>query len=214
MTRTPKKQINLEFPDEPPDMLLFERELWQKYTNIAGIDEAGRGPLAGPVIAATVIIPHNFSVEGIKDSKKLSAMQREKLYTEIMSHALSVGIGSASHEEIDALNILQATYLAMNRAVDNLKIVPDYLLIDGNGLPRNNFPKKAIVKGDNRSISIAAASIIAKVTRDRLLDDFDKMWPVYNFARHKGYPTREHILAIQKHGYCPIHRRTFQVKGT
>ncbi len=213
MSRTPQKQVNLEFLDEPPDMLLFERELWPKYTYIAGIDEAGRGPLAGPVIAAAVIIPNDFSVEGIKDSKKLNPLQREKLYTEIMNHALSVGIGAASHEEIDKLNILQATYLAMNRAVDNLKIAPDYLIIDGNGLPKNKFPKKAIIKGDNRSISIAAASIIAKVTRDRLMDDFDKMWPAYNFARHKGYPTREHIAAIQKHGYCPIHRRSFQVKG-
>lgn len=213
MSRMPKKQINLEFVNEPPDMLQFERDLWQKYSKIAGIDEAGRGPLAGPVVAAAVIIPKYFSVEGIKDSKKLRPQQREQLYAEIVYHALSVGIGTASHEEIDMLNILQATYLAMKRAIENLKIEPDYLLIDGNSLPRINFPKKAIIKGDNRSISIAAASIIAKVTRDRLMNDFDKMWPVYNFARHKGYPTQEHILAIQTHGYCPIHRRSFRVKG-
>jgi len=195
------------------DLLLFEKILWnQGIKLIAGVDEAGRGPLAGPVVAAAVIFPMNISLTQVTDSKKLTPRQREKMFAVIHEKALAVGIGAADHQEIDRLNILQATFLAMNRALTQLQLVPDHLLIDGNQLPANDFPKTALVKGDNRSLSIAAASIVAKVSRDRLMTAYHQYWPQYGFGKHKGYPTQTHIQAIHKYGLSPIHRRTFRVK--
>jgi len=195
------------------DWLHFENALWETgIQHIAGVDEAGRGPLAGPVFAAAVIFPKKIQIKEINDSKKLTHLQRERLFPVILEQALAVGIGQADHLEIDRLNILQATFLAMNRALADLKIRPDFVLVDGNRLPQNSFRQQAIVKGDSRSLSIAAASIIAKVSRDRLLLEYDLRWPEYGFAQHKGYPSPAHLRAIQKFGYSPIHRRSFHVK--
>ncbi len=191
---------------------LEKEKIKQGYRLIAGVDEAGRGPLAGPVVAAAVIFrefPLPFDVD---DSKKLSPKQREKLFTLIMDHALAVGIGKASHILIDKINILQATYRAMKKALDKLNISPDFVFVDGREIPDLKFPQKAIVKGDQLSVSIAAASIIAKVTRDRLMEKYDVKYPEYQFARHKGYPTRAHIEAIRRFGFCEIHRKSFKIR--
>ncbi len=184
------------------------------YQYIAGIDEAGRGPLAGPVVSAAVILPDSFNCPGVTDSKKLSEKKREALFPEINAQALAVGIGMASHQEIDQINILQASLLSMKRAVQNLTLypdylVPDYLLIDGKFTIDMEPPQQAIVKGDSKSISIAAASIIAKVTRDRFMATLHKTYPQYNFIQHKGYPTKAHKQAIIEYGPCPVHRKTF-----
>ncbi len=184
------------------------------YQYIAGIDEAGRGPLAGPVVSAAVILPDSFNCPGVTDSKKLSEKKREALFPEINAQALAVGIGMASHQEIDQINILQASLLSMKRAVQNLTLypdylVPDYLLIDGKFTIDMELPQQAIVKGDSKSISIAAASIIAKVTRDRFMATLHKTYPQYNFIQHKGYPTKAHKQAIIEYGPCPVHRKTF-----
>jgi ribonuclease HII len=197
------------------DWLYYESGLWAcGFSRVAGIDEAGRGPLAGPVIAAAVIFrPDVPVIAGIDDSKRLSARQRERLYDEIMSAAAAVGVGSASPEEIDRINILQATYLAMNRALERLKPPADHLLVDGRGLPQHQIPGRAIIKGDSSSMSIAAASIIAKVTRDRLMCDYHLQHPEYGFAVHKGYPTAAHIAALRRHGPCAIHRRSFHPRA-
>ena len=180
------------------------------YRNIAGIDEAGRGPLAGPVVSAAVILPDNFDCSGITDSKKLSEKKREALFPIIKENALAVGVGMADHEEIDRINILQASLLSMRRAVDELGLVPDYLLIDGKFTIDSPLPQEAIVKGDCQSISIAAASIIAKVTRDRIMKELSGKYPEYDFHRHKGYPTKAHKQAILSHGPCPVHRKSFR----
>jgi ribonuclease HII len=178
------------------------------HTLICGVDEAGRGPWAGPVCAAAVILDrHNIPV-GLNDSKKLSAQQREALYPLVIASA-DVGIGLASAAEIDEINILQATYLAMKRAVTALKSTPTLALIDGNRAPRISCVAQMIVGGDSRSLSIAAASIIAKVTRDRLMHDMDRAFPVYGFARHKGYGTALHATALARHGPCTEHRKSF-----
>ncbi len=197
------------------DWLVFERELWQAgRCRIAGIDEAGRGPLAGPVVAAAVIFePGTPVISCINDSKKLSGAMRERLYGRIVASALAVGIGLASHEEIDCINILQASYLAMQRAAGMLIPPPDYLLVDGRGLPECGAAGRALVRGDSLSMSIAAASVIAKVTRDRIMTGLHSAWPEYGFAGHKGYPTREHIEAIRRHGLSPVHRRSFHPKA-
>jgi ribonuclease HII len=197
------------------DWLYYERELWQAgFSRVAGVDEAGRGPLAGPVVAAAVIFaPDAAPITGINDSKKLSAAQREELYPRILASAFSIGIGLASHEEIDNINILQASYLAMQRAVALLMPQADHLLVDGRGLPKSGLPGRALVGGDSLSMSIAAASIIAKVTRDGIMMSYDALHPEYGFADHKGYPTRRHIEAIKRHGVCPIHRRSFHPKA-
>ena len=178
---------------------------------IAGVDEAGRGPLAGPVVAAAVILPDGFTLEGLTDSKKISAARREKFYTALTTTAeILWAVASADVEEIDRLNILRATHLAMARALGGLPQKPDHALVDGlpvHGLP---VPQTALVGGDTLSLSIAAASIIAKVTRDRLMVGLDEHYPQYGFARHKGYGVRDHLEALRQHGPCPVHRRTFQ----
>ncbi len=181
---------------------------------IAGVDEAGRGPLAGPVVAAAVIFKPGEIILGVKDSKVLSLKKRESLYEIIFQDALSVGVGIASAEEIDQINILQASLLAMKRAVDNLKISPEDLqnlkvLVDGNQLPRWDYCSEAIVRGDSKIPEISAASIIAKVTRDRLMLSLDKQFPQYGFAKHSGYPTEAHRNALIQHGPCEHHRKTF-----
>ncbi len=180
------------------------------YCRVAGIDEAGRGPLAGPVVSAAVILPDNFECSGITDSKKLSEKKREALFPIIKENALAFGVGIADHEEIDRINILQASLLSMRRAVDDLGISPDYLLVDGKFTIDSPLPQEAIVKGDSRSISVASASIIAKVTRDRIMAELSVQYPQYNFHRHKGYPTKAHKEAIITHGPCPVHRQSFR----
>jgi ribonuclease HII len=176
---------------------------------LAGVDEVGRGPLAGDVVAAAVILdPHN-PVEGLADSKKLTEKQRERLFTEIQARALSWSIARASVEEIDTLNILQASLLAMHRAVGALHLQPEHVLVDGNRLPRWSYSAEAVVGGDDRVPAIAAASIIAKVTRDREMVALDAVYPGYGLAGHKGYPTASHIDALQRLGVTPIHRRSF-----
>ena len=181
------------------------------YNIIAGIDEAGRGALAGPVVAAAVILPADCHIIGINDSKKLTSNQRSELYEEITDIAISVGIGTIDNLQIEQLNILNASLRAMVLAVEKLTVRPDYLLVDGNRYPNINIEGKAITKGDSLSLSIAAASIMAKVTRDRLMIAFDKTFPNYGFKDHKGYPTKQHRQAIAEHGVSDIHRKTFRL---
>lgn len=189
-----------------------EEALAEGFRHICGIDEAGRGPLAGPVCAAAVILPVGCQIDGLDDSKKLSEKKREALFQPIISQAVSYGIGWASEAEIDERNILQATFLAMQRAVEAMELSPDYALVDGNRMPVLEIPGRTIVKGDGKSPSIAAASILAKVSRDHLLRELDQQYPQYGFARHKGYGTKEHYAAIRQYGILPIHRRTFLKK--
>ncbi len=196
------------------DLLKYETELWTTYRHVAGVDEAGRGPLAGPVVAAAVILPIGLTETlGINDSKLLSAAKREVLKTVIENNAVSIGIGVVEHHDIDRLNILQATYMAMRQAVQALAPRPEYVLVDGNRDPQLGLPGQCIVKGDSLSLSIAAASIIAKVTRDKLMIQYAESYPDYGFERHKGYPTPEHIAGIRKLGLSPIHRRSFKAKA-
>jgi ribonuclease HII len=176
---------------------------------VAGVDEAGRGPLAGPVVAAAVILDPNHPVHGLADSKVLTALKRERLYDEIRAKALCCSVAQASVEEIDRLNILQATMLAMQRAVQGLRLKPQRVLVDGNRLPVLDVLAEAIVKGDSLVPAISAASILAKVYRDRGCAELDALYPQYGFARHKGYGTAEHLAALQQHGPCPQHRRSF-----
>ena len=198
--------------DNLMEMNVFELARQQSgYKQIAGIDEAGRGALAGPVIAAAVILPTYCNINGLRDSKQLSPKQRAHLFDEIYNVAVSIGIGSADHRVIDRLNILEATLLAMQEAVRKLTPPPDYLLVDGLNLPEVGIVGEAIPKGDSRSYSIAAASIIAKVTRDRLMVELDPIYPNYGFSRHKGYPTSQHRQAIAQFGASDIHRRTFKL---
>ena len=183
------------------------------FSAVAGIDEAGRGPLAGPVVAAAVVFDTKSDfIDGIDDSKKIREGKRQALADQIRLAAHAVGVGIASHEEVDALNILKATHLAMKRAVDNLGIVPDFLLIDGNSYPESATPFATVVGGDAVCYSIAAASIIAKVERDAMMREYDREYPNYGFARHKGYGTKEHMKAIQEFGMTPIHRRSFRMQ--
>ena len=196
-------------------------ELWnfehaameEGFSLICGVDEAGRGPLAGPVCAAAVILPPDLELEGLNDSKKLSEKRREALYPMICEQALAYGIAFASEQEIDELNILQATFLAMRRAVGQLGLKPDLALVDGNREPDfGDIPVRTIIKGDSRSANIAAASILAKVTRDRFMLEQDAQYPQYGFAVHKGYGTQKHYAALREFGPCPIHRRSFLKK--
>ena len=192
----------------------YEKLAYQEgYRYIAGVDEAGRGPLAGPVVAAAVIFPREFKNKEINDSKKLSAAKRETLYDIIKNEAIAVGVGVADSDLIDQINILRASLQAMSEAVQELDTSPDYLLVDG--LHRVPLPtlQKPIVKGDSLSISIAAASIIAKVSRDRIMEMYHRQFPQYNFIRNKGYGTREHRIALKEFGMCKIHRRSFHLKN-
>lgn len=190
----------------------FESEIRQLgFTSVAGIDEAGRGPLAGPVVAAAVILPPEYRNGDIRDSKKLTPSQREKLYHIIRNDALSVGLGVVGPSLIDEINILRASLRAMEEAVSELSIPPDYLLIDGRDTINLPIGQKAIIKGDSLSISIASASIIAKVTRDRMMDEYHEQYSVYNFKKNKGYGTREHREAIREFGHCEIHRKSFKL---
>ena len=194
-------------------MLEFE-EMYagQGYKAICGVDEAGRGPLAGPVFAAAVILPEGLVIEGVTDSKKLSEKKREQLFDVIKEKAVAYCIASASVEEIEEMNILQADMLAMKRAVEGLSVKADFAMIDGNKTPDLDIPCEAIVKGDSKSESIAAASILAKVERDRYMIGQDKLYPMYGFSRNKGYGTKEHMDAVREYGMCPIHRRSFLKK--
>ena len=189
-------------------MRVYERQYRERGT-LCGIDEVGRGPLAGPVVAGAVILPEDCEILYLNDSKKLSEKKRELLYDEIMEKAIAVGIGAVSPERIDEINILQATYEAMRIAISRLSVRPDLLLNDAVTIPQVDIPQVPIIKGDAKSVSIAAASIIAKVTRDRLMREYDELMPEYGFASHKGYGSKAHIAAIQKYGPSPIHRKTF-----
>ena len=182
------------------------------YKLIAGVDEAGRGPLAGPVCVAAVILPNDVYLEKINDSKKLTDKQKDKLYDEIIQKAVSYSIVMVSHEEIDKLNILNATFKGMCDAVGNLSVAPDYVLIDGNNIKGMSLPHECVVKGDSKSISIAAASILAKVSRDRYMTEMDKIYPQYDFKKHKGYPTKYHYELLKRFGASPIHRKSFNLK--
>lgn len=189
-------------------MLKPEKELGL----VCGIDEAGRGPLAGPVCAAAVILPPDWEPEGLDDSKKLSPARRDILYDAITERALAWSVAFASEAEIDEVNILQATFLAMRRALAGLKRKPEFVLVDGNRDPGLGIPTRCEIKGDGRYACIAAASILAKVSRDRLMDEMDAIYPQYGFIRHKGYPTKTHYEMLEKFGPCPIHRRSFLKK--
>ena len=192
------------------DLLAFEKELYKDGIEfICGTDEAGRGPLAGPVVAAAVILPKNMIIEGVNDSKQLTEKKRNELFDIIYEKALAVGVAFVDNKKIDEINILEASRLAMMEAIKKLEIKPQYVLSDAMKM-NIDVPVKPIIKGDALSINIAAASIIAKVTRDRFMDEMDLKYPNYGFKRHKGYPTKDHIEAIKKYGVTPIHRLTFK----
>lgn len=195
------------------DWFLNENELIEQgYKSICGVDEAGRGPLAGPVCAAAVILKTNDIIEGVNDSKKLTEKKREKLYDVIKERAVSYSIAFATVEEIEELNILNATMLAMKRAVEGLSVPADYAIIDGNKTPKLEIPCNYVIKGDAKSMSIASASILAKVTRDRLLLEYAEQYPEYQFEKHKGYGTKAHREALLEYGPCPVHRPSFLKK--
>ncbi len=193
------------------DLYENEKRLWnQGYQNIAGCDEAGRGPLFGPVVACSVILPHDFKLDGLNDSKKLTEKKREEYYPVIMEKAISVGVSIVSAKEIDEINIYEASRQSMLRAINSMKAKPDYIITDAMPLDKfTNIPSEAIIKGDAKSITIAAASVIAKVTRDRLMYEEDKKHPEYLFAKHKGYPTKKHIELLNKYGIIDGYRRTY-----
>ena len=188
-----------------------ENELIEKgFKTICGIDEAGRGPLAGPVVVASVIMPANSMIEGVNDSKKISEKKREKIYDQILEEAVSYGIAIIGQDEIDEINILNATKKGLTVSLQELTEKPDLIVVDAlNGIDTMGIPYESIIKGDAKCYSIAAASILAKVTRDRIMREWDKIYPEYGFEKHKGYGTAAHIAAIKEHGLCPIHRRSF-----
>ena len=193
------------------ELLNYEKELYKKgYKLIGGVDEAGRGPLVGPVVAACVILPINYSCPGLNDSKQLTEKKREKLYDIIMKDAISVGVGVVDNKKIDEINILEASRLAMKLAIDNMDIKPDYVLSDAMKLTNIDIPYQDIIHGDALSLSIAAGSIIAKVTRDRMMYELDKKYPEYGFAKHKGYPTKLHMENLKKYGVLDIYRFTYK----
>ena len=197
------------------DWLEFEKEALAKgYKSVCGVDEAGRGPLAGPVCAAAVILPEGVIIEGVNDSKKLSEKKRDSLFDVIREQALSYSIAYATVDEIEEINILNATMLAMRRAIDGLDIKADYAMIDGNKIPPIDIDAECIVKGDAKSMSIACASILAKVSRDRLLYKYAEEYPMYGFDKHKGYGTKVHREAILKYGPCPYHRKSILPKNS
>lgn len=195
-----------------PDYEYESKASAEGYSCICGVDEAGRGPLAGPVYAAAVILPQGLVIEGLNDSKKLSEKKRELLYDKVTENAIAWSVGIATEQEIDEVNILQATYLAMRRAVEGLEVKADYALIDGNRMPPLSIDGETVIKGDALSMSIAAASIIAKVSRDRFMLEIDKEYPEYQFSKHKGYGTALHYEMIEKFGISPVHRRSFLKK--
>lgn len=204
-----KRALKLEFEKERVETLCVYEKEYSAYNYICGIDEAGRGPLAGPVVAGAVILPKGKRILYVNDSKKLSEKKRDELFDVIKEEAFSYGIGIVSPERIDEINILQATYEAMRDAVSQLSVKPDILLNDAVTIPGIDIKQIPIIKGDAKSLSIASASILAKVTRDRLMTEYDSLYPEYGFAKHKGYGTKVHIEAIKEYGPCPIHRRTF-----
>lgn len=194
-----------------PDLWAFEKRARERgFSRIAGIDEAGRGPLAGPVVSAAVLLTSSFPVSGITDSKKITPKKRTDLYEKIYEHAVSIGIGIVDAVEIDRINILKAALLSMAIAAENLNPLPDCLLIDGQFQILSDLPQEPITRGDEQSISIAAASIVAKVTRDRMMERYHQEYPQFGFSKHKGYPTKAHKEAIKKFGCCPIHRKSFR----
>ena len=193
------------------DLLKYEKELYnQGITLIGGVDEAGRGPLVGPVVAACVILPVNYSLDGLIDSKQLTEKKRDKYYDIIMNDAISVGVGIVDSKTIDEINILEASRLAMKLAIDNMKIKPEYILSDAMKLNNQSIPYKDIIHGDALSLSIAAGSVIAKVTRDRMMYELDKEYPEYGFGKHKGYPTKLHLENIKKYGLLKNYRFTYK----
>ena len=204
-----RREKKLEAERARVEALMFYEKKYSAYGNICGIDEVGRGPLAGPVVAGAVILPPDVRIMYINDSKKLSPKRREELYDEIMDKAVAAGIGIVSQERIDEINILQATYEAMRQAISKLSVQPDCLLNDAVTIPEILIPQVPIIKGDAKSQSIAAASIIAKVYRDRMMEKYSELYPEYEFASNKGYRTAAHIAALKKYGPCPLHRRTF-----
>lgn len=192
------------------DLLKYEKALYKNGVKlIAGVDEVGRGPLVGPVVAAAVILPINYHLDGLNDSKKLTEKKRERFYDILMQEAVAIGIGEASAKEIDEINIYQASKLAMMRALKNLKIKPEHVLVDAMPLKEIDIPSTSIIHGDALSLSIAAASVIAKVTRDRMMIELDKKYPKYGFAQHKGYPTKKHLEVLQKYGVLDNYRFTY-----
>lgn len=192
------------------DNLKYEKEAYDLgYNFIGGIDEVGRGPLIGPVVTACVILPKNYFLEGLTDSKKLTEKKRNMFYEIIMKDAISVGVGIVDEKIIDDVNIYEATKIAMYRAIENCNVKPDYILIDAMKLDKLDVPSISIIKGDLKSISISAASVIAKVTRDKMMYELDKKYPMYKFSKNKGYPTKDHISAIEKYGILKEHRKTF-----
>ena len=207
--REEKKALKLQMEMQRiEEMCTYEKE-YEEYTYICGIDEAGRGPFAGPVVAGAVILPKGSRILYVNDSKKLSEKKREELYDVIMNEAVAVGVGIVGPERIDEVNILNATYEAMHQAINNLGVTPDILLNDAVDIPGIDIKQVPIIKGDAKSLSIAGASIIAKVTRDRLMVEYDQILPEYGFASNKGYGSAEHIAALKKYGPSPIHRRSF-----
>ena len=193
-----------------PDYEFEKAAVNSGFSCICGVDEAGRGPLAGPVCAAAVILPEGAVIEGLDDSKKLTEKKREKLYDIIKETAVAYSVAYGTLEEIESVNILEATYLAMNRAIEGLSVKPDFALIDGNRVPRGiKIPCETVVKGDAKSMSVAAASVLAKVSRDRLMLEYDEKYPLYDFKKHKGYGTKEHTELIKQYGPCEIHRLSF-----
>ena len=190
----------------------IERLMYEKgYRAVCGVDEAGRGPLAGPVVAAAIVVPEDFHIEGLNDSKKLSSARRDEIFDQIAELGLPCAVGVVDHETIDRVNILKASLIAMRKAIMDLKIAPDVVLVDGNqAIPSISQPQFTIVGGDRRCKSIAAASVIAKVTRDRIMEKYEALFPSFSFATHKGYPTAAHIRELKEHGPCDIHRRSFR----
>jgi ribonuclease HII len=197
----------------PDDLLTLENRLWADgFNSVAGVDEAGRGPLAGPVVAACVVLSPDFCLPGIDDSKKLTAKKREVLFDQILKNARGVGIGTVGEKVIDRMNILNASLRAMRMAVNNLKNQPHFVLVDGNQkIPHLSLPQLPVVKGDSKSLSIAAASIVAKVTRDRIMQEYHRKYPEFCFSQHKGYATKTHVEALRTFGPCEIHRRSFKI---
>jgi len=210
-------QYMLDMPDREspsadavPSIFLHDESIRNKYPLIAGLDEAGRGPLAGPVVASAVILPPGLVIKGVRDSKKISEKQRKKVFWEVVKNAVAVGVGIVDADTIDRINILQSTRLAMKIAVTDLKVKPDFLLTDAVQLPDVLINHQAIIKGESVSASIAAASIIAKVVRDDIMLDYHEKYPVYDFKGHKGYSTKKHMECINQYGPCPIHRKSFR----